>query len=124
MASLCSTPPWSPKPWAAHVAPTPFLGSAVLAPLAILGCRLRRRSSSNGCRSWPAARALPGGAIAEPISGARDGAGVQAVGGGRLTGRALFAIDAAEADVILVVDGEGALCTGGRAMRRASVTRR
>jgi alkylation response protein AidB-like acyl-CoA dehydrogenase len=91
----------------AHVAPTPFLGSAVLAPLAILGSGSQAQQ-----QQWlpklAGGESLAGAALAEPISGARDGAGVQAVGG-RLTGKALFALDAAEADVILVVDAAGAL---------------
>jgi alkylation response protein AidB-like acyl-CoA dehydrogenase len=95
----------------AHVAPTPFLGSAVLAPLAILGA-----GSPAQQQQWlprlAAGERLAGAAIAETVSGARDGAGVSAdvsSGGGRLDGKALFALDAAEADVILVADSSGGL---------------
>jgi len=91
----------------AHVAPTPFLASAVLAPLAILGS-----GSPAQQQEWlpklAAGESLAAAAIAEGISGARDRAGVSA-GGGRLTGKALFALDAAEADVILVADQAGGL---------------
>jgi alkylation response protein AidB-like acyl-CoA dehydrogenase len=91
----------------AHVAPTPFLGSAVLAPLAILGCGTPRQK-----QAWlprlAAGESLAGAAIAEVISGARDGAGVHAADG-RLSGQALFALDAAEADVIVVADRAGGL---------------
>jgi alkylation response protein AidB-like acyl-CoA dehydrogenase len=91
----------------AHVAPTPFLGSAVLAPLAILGS-----GSPAQKQEWlpklAAGESLAGAALAEPISGARDGGGVQAAGG-RLTGKALFALDAADADLLVVADRDGGL---------------
>lgn len=91
----------------AHVAPTPFLGSAVLAPLAILGS-----GSPAQRQEWlpklATGDSLAGAAIAEAISGARDDAGVRAADG-RLTGKTLFAVDAAEAEVILVADGAGGL---------------
>jgi alkylation response protein AidB-like acyl-CoA dehydrogenase len=91
----------------AHVAPSPFLGSAVLAPLAILGV-----GSPAQQQEWlpklAGGQRLAGAALAETISGARDGAGVHAAGG-RLTGRAMFAVDAVEADAVLVVDASGAL---------------
>ena len=91
----------------AHVAPTPFLASAVLAPLAILGS-----GSPAQQQEWlpklAAGESLAGAAITEGISGARDGAGVSAAGG-RLTGKALFALDAVSADAILVADHVGGL---------------
>jgi alkylation response protein AidB-like acyl-CoA dehydrogenase len=91
----------------AHVAPTPFLGSAVLAPLAIL-----RAGSTAQQQEWlpklAAGESLAGAAIAEAVSGARDGAGIIA-GGGRLNGKALFVLDAAEADLILVADSAAGL---------------
>jgi alkylation response protein AidB-like acyl-CoA dehydrogenase len=90
----------------AHVAPTPFLGSAVLAPLAVLGS-----GSSAQKQAWlpklAAGESLAGAAIAELISGARDNAGVHAADG-RLTGQALFALDA-EAEVLVVADSAGGL---------------
>ncbi|MDB5483675.1 MAG: acyl-CoA dehydrogenase domain protein [Caulobacteraceae bacterium] len=91
----------------AHVAPTPFLGSAILAPLAIAGA-----GSPAQQQAWlprlASGDSLAGAAIAETISGARDGAGVGARGG-RLNGKALFALDAAEADIVLVADSAGGL---------------
>jgi alkylation response protein AidB-like acyl-CoA dehydrogenase len=90
-----------------HVAPAPFLGSAVLAPLAILAAGDARLQSkwlprlANG-------EAIAAIAISEAVSGARDGAGVDA-NAGRLTGKALFVIDAAEADLIIVADRTGGL---------------
>jgi alkylation response protein AidB-like acyl-CoA dehydrogenase len=90
-----------------HVAPTPFLGAAVLAPLA-----LTLAGSDAQRREWlptlAAGEALAGAAISEPIAGARDGAGVTA-GGGRLSGKALFAMDVAGAEVLVVADRGGAL---------------
>lgn len=89
------------------VAPTPFLGSAVLAPLA-----LTLAGSDAQQREWlpklAAGETLAGAAISEPIAGARDGAGVTAAGG-RLSGKALFAMDVAGADLLVVADRGGAL---------------
>lgn len=86
----------------AVAAPTPFLGSAVLAPLALNtgGSPWLAKLASGGARA--------GVAIAEPTAGARDGAGVTAASG-RLTGKALFALDAAGADVLIVSDRGGGL---------------
>jgi len=92
---------------AAHVAPAPFLGCAVLAPLAILGA-----GSSAQQDAWlpklAAGEALAGVAIGEGIARARDGAGVKA-SGGRLTGNVLFAIDFGRADLFIVADEAGGL---------------
>ena len=91
----------------AHVAPAPFLGSAVLAPLALRGAGSPAQQAA-----WlprlAAGEALAGIAIGEAIGGARDGAGVTAREG-RLHGKALFAIDAAEADILIVADRAGGL---------------
>jgi alkylation response protein AidB-like acyl-CoA dehydrogenase len=89
------------------VAPTPFLGSAVLAPLALtLG------GSAGQKAAWlpklASGEATAGAAISEPIAGARDGAGVTAQDG-RLSGRALFALDADGADLLIVADRAGGL---------------
>ncbi|MBI1197037.1 MAG: acyl-CoA dehydrogenase [Phenylobacterium sp.] len=89
------------------VAPTPFLGSAVLAPLA-----LTLAGSDEQRSRWlpklASGEAVAGAAISEPIAGAREGAGVSA-DGGRLTGKSLFALDAPGADLIVVADRKGAL---------------
>jgi alkylation response protein AidB-like acyl-CoA dehydrogenase len=91
----------------AHVAPTPFLGAAVLAPLALIAA-----GSSAQRDAWlpklAAGELLAGAAIAEAIAGARDGAGLTAQNG-RLTGKSLFALDAREADLIVAADGAGDL---------------
>ena len=95
------------------VAPTPFLGSAVLAPLA-----LRLGGSDEQKRAWlpklAAGEATAGVAISEPIAGARDGAGVTAEGG-KLTGKALFALDAVGADLLVVADRSGGLHLAAKA---------
>jgi len=90
-----------------HVAPTPFLGSAVLAPLA-----LREAGSAAQQDEWlprlAAGECIAGVAIAEAVAGARDGAGVGAANG-RLDGSALFVLDAGAADVFIVADRAGGL---------------
>ncbi|WP_219217239.1 acyl-CoA dehydrogenase family protein [Variovorax boronicumulans] len=90
-----------------HVAPVPFLGSAVLAPLA-----LREAGSAAQQAEWLPRLArgdcIAGVAIAERVAGARDGAGLQA-DAGRLNGSALFVLDAAQADVFVVADRSGGL---------------
>lgn len=95
------------------VAPTPFLGSAVLAPLA-----LRLGGSDEQKRAWlpklAAGEATAGVAISEPIAGARDGAGVTAEGG-KLTGKALFSLDAVGADLLVVADRSGGLHLAAKA---------
>src|SRR6185437_10546539 len=91
----------------AAVAPAPFLGSAVLAPLA-----LKLGGSEAARAKWlpklAAGEASAGIAIAEAVAGARDGAGVEAADG-RLTGKALFVLDAPGADLLIVADRQGGL---------------
>jgi alkylation response protein AidB-like acyl-CoA dehydrogenase len=91
----------------AHVAPTPFLGSAVLAPLALTGAGSAAQQS-HWLPRLAAGEVLAGVAMAETVSGARDGAGVRA-SGTALTGTALFAMDTARADLIIVADAAGDL---------------
>ena len=87
-------------------APSPFLG-AMLASLA-----LAHAGSPDQQRRWlprlAAGVAVAGIALAEAVAGARDGAGV-ASAAGRLDGRSLFVIDAAEADLFVVADRDGRL---------------
>jgi alkylation response protein AidB-like acyl-CoA dehydrogenase len=87
--------------------PAPFLGSAVLAPLALmLGGDEAQKS-----RCLPALAAgeiIAGAALTEAVGGARDGAGVTA-DKGTLTGKSLFVIDGAEADLLIVADRAGGL---------------
>ncbi|MFZ5721091.1 MAG: acyl-CoA dehydrogenase family protein [Pseudomonadota bacterium] len=95
------------------VAPTPFLGSAVLAPLALRlgGSDAQRNEWLPKLASGEVTAAV---AISEPIAGARDGAGVTAKDG-RLSGKALFAIDAPGADLLVVADRTGGLHLAGSA---------
>ncbi len=86
-----------------RVAPVPFLGSAVLAPVA-----LRAAASAAQQERW-----LPGiaagtcrvGVAATELTARRADAGVTR-SGGRLRGKALLAIDAIDADAFLVPAGE------------------
>ncbi|KRB52402.1 acyl-CoA dehydrogenase family protein [Phenylobacterium sp. Root700] len=91
----------------AAVAPGPFLGACVLAPLAL---RLAGSKAQQG--EWlpkiAAGQVVAGVAIAEQVAGARDGAGVTA-SGGKLTGKALFVTDALIADLFIVADQAGGL---------------
>ncbi|MDR3511160.1 MAG: acyl-CoA/acyl-ACP dehydrogenase [Caulobacteraceae bacterium] len=89
------------------VAPVPFAASAVMAPLALMGAGSPAQQAE-----WlprlAAGEAVAGVAVAEHASGARDGAGVAAANG-RLSGKALFALDAGAADVFVVADRAGGL---------------
>lgn len=87
-----------------HVAPVPFVATAVMAPLALMMAgspaqqkRWLPRLASGELRASVAA--------SEYAGGAREGAGVTA-NGGRLSGKALFAIDFAGADIFIVADRE------------------
>jgi alkylation response protein AidB-like acyl-CoA dehydrogenase len=90
-----------------HVAPAPFIGASVLAPLALL-----HAGSAAQRREWlpklASGQALAGIAISEAIAGARDGAGV-VTKDGRLSGSALFVLDFAQADIFIVADAGGGL---------------
>ena len=91
----------------AAVAPAPFLGSAVLAPLA-----LKLAGSREQQVKWlpllASGKITAGVAISEAVAGARDGAGVDAHDL-RLDGKALFALDARGAGLLIVADRAGEL---------------
>ena len=91
----------------AHVTPAPFLASAVLAPLALIGS-----GSSAQQSAWlprlAAGEVTAGAALAEGVSGGRDEAGVRAAKG-TLTGRSLFALDCVGAALLVVADTMGQL---------------
>lgn len=91
----------------AHVAPSPFLGTAVLAPLALMGAGSKSQQDAWGPK-LASGEIVAGAAIHEWVAGARDGAGVTAQNR-RLSGRSLFAIDAVGADVMVVTDDAGGL---------------
>ena len=78
-----------------HVARTPFLASAVMAPLALAGTPWLKKLASGDVKA--------GVAVSEHAAGARDGAGIQAKSK-KLTGTALFALDADTADIFVVAD--------------------
>ncbi|MBV9330137.1 MAG: acyl-CoA/acyl-ACP dehydrogenase [Alphaproteobacteria bacterium] len=88
-----------------HVAPVPFLGTAVMAPIAF------GAASEAQQRAWLPKLArgeiIAGVAVAEEAAGAREGAKVSAKAG-RLEGRALFVADFA-ADLFVVADSYGGL---------------
>ncbi|MFL5298076.1 MAG: acyl-CoA dehydrogenase family protein [Phenylobacterium sp.] len=90
----------------AAVAPVPFLG-VVLAPLALVagGSDAQRGEWLPRLASGEVVAAM---AIAEQVSGARDGAGVTAKGG-KLTGKAMFVPGGLAAGLILVADQAGGL---------------
>lgn len=89
-----------------HVAPVPFTGSCVMAPVA-----LSELGSDAQKDAWlpkiARGEAVAGVAVTERV-GARDGAGVTAKNGA-LSGKALFALDAASADLFIVADTQGGL---------------
>ncbi len=90
-----------------HVAPTPFLASAVLAPLAISAAGSAEQQAAWLPR-FAAGAALAALAIGEAVAGSGGEAGVTA-SGGRLTGVSAFVIDAAGAEVFIVADRAGGL---------------
>jgi alkylation response protein AidB-like acyl-CoA dehydrogenase len=95
----------------AAVAPTPFLGTAVLAPLALTAAGTAAQQAL-WLPKLAAGEAVAGVAIAEAVAGARDGAGLEARAG-RLDGVSLFAVDAAGADLLVVADRSGGLHLAG-----------
>jgi alkylation response protein AidB-like acyl-CoA dehydrogenase len=78
-----------------HVARTPFVASAVMAPLALSGTPWLRKLASGEIKA--------GVALSEHASGARDGAGIS-VRNRRLSGRAMFALDTDGADILVIAD--------------------
>jgi alkylation response protein AidB-like acyl-CoA dehydrogenase len=85
-----------------HVVPAPFLGPAVLAPLAVMQATPSAQQDQ-WLRAMAAGRLRMGVALSEQAAGRRAGAGVVCKTG-RLYGRSLFAIDGSEAQQFLVVD--------------------
>lgn len=86
-------------------AASPFLGSAVLAPLALTlaGTEEQRRRWLPKLATGAVTAGL---AISEAVAGARDGAGVTARDG-RLSGQTMFALGATGADLLLVGAKDG-----------------
>ena len=88
-------------------APTPFLGTAVLAPLA-----LTEAGSAAQQAEWlprlAAGEAIIGVGLTEALSGARDGAGLR-FDAGRLSGRADFVLDGLQARALIIAVPGGPL---------------
>jgi alkylation response protein AidB-like acyl-CoA dehydrogenase len=88
-------------------APVPFLGSAVLAAIA-----LREAGNVEQQAHWlpriATGKAVVGAALCEALAGARADVGVQ-LRGGRLHGSSCFVIDAAQADAYLLAESDGSL---------------
>ena len=85
-----------------QIAPVPFVGTAVMAPLAIAACG----SASQKSEFLPklaAGERIAGLAISELASGSREKAQITARNG-KLSGRALFVVDFAGADFFIVAD--------------------
>lgn len=88
------------------VAPAPYVGSSVMAPVALA------LAGSDGQRDeWlpriARGETVFGVGVTEQI-GSRESGGVTA-DGGRLTGKAMFVLDGADADMLLIADDTGAL---------------
>ncbi|MBI1260802.1 MAG: acyl-CoA dehydrogenase [Rhizobiales bacterium] len=90
-----------------HVAPSPFVASCVMAPIALV----EAGSPSQQAKYLPplaAGEIIAGVALSEAASGVRDKAGVTA-SNGRLNGKALFVIDYGDADIFIIGDTGGGL---------------
>jgi alkylation response protein AidB-like acyl-CoA dehydrogenase len=105
-----------------HVAPIPFIGTAVMAPLA-----LAKAGSEAQKASWlprlASGEVVAGVALTEVV-GAREGAGVTSHGD-VLTGSALFVIDGPGADIFIVADMAGSLFlveAGAQGLERIDLT--
>ena len=85
-----------------YATPVPFIATAAMAPLALM-----EAGSEEQQATWLPKLASgdirAGVAITEAVSGARDGAGVRAEAA-KLNGKALFALDCAMADLLIVAD--------------------
>jgi len=85
-----------------HVAPVPFVASSVMAPIAIIGAGsdAQRKKYLPKLASGEMIAAV---AISEQASGAREKAGVTAKNG-KLSGKAMFVLDFAGANIFLAAD--------------------
>jgi alkylation response protein AidB-like acyl-CoA dehydrogenase len=90
-----------------RVAPVPFVASSVLAPLAIVGAGSEAQKTKY-LPKLATGEAIAGVAISEPASGARDKAGITAKAG-KLSGKTMFVLDFAGADIFIVADKFGGL---------------
>jgi alkylation response protein AidB-like acyl-CoA dehydrogenase len=90
-----------------HVAPAPFIATAVMAPIAIAGGGSKAQQAA-WLPKLASGETIAGVAVSERAAGAREGAGVTAESGW-LSGTVLFALDAAGADIFIVADKAGGL---------------
>jgi alkylation response protein AidB-like acyl-CoA dehydrogenase len=90
-----------------HVAPVPFVASAVMAPLALMGAGSAKQQEAL-LPKLASGEAVAGVAISERAAGAREGGGVTAASG-KLNGKALFVLDFGAADIFIVADKTGGL---------------
>ncbi len=90
-----------------HIAPVPFVGTSVMAPLALIGA-----GSEAQKQKWlpklAAGEIVAGVAISEQSSGAREKAQISAKNG-KLSGKSLFVVDFSGADIFIVADRFGGL---------------
>jgi len=90
-----------------HIAPVPFAGNSVMAPLALIGS-----GSESQKKTWlprlASGEATAGVAVSEQASGAREKAQISSKAG-RLDGRSLFVVDFAGANIFIVADKYGGL---------------
>ncbi len=90
-----------------HAAPVPFIGSYVMAPLALNGAGSEKQQR-NYLSGLATGERIAGVAVSEQASGARESAGI-AVKNGRLSGKSMFVLDFAEASFFIVADKFGGL---------------
>ena len=90
-----------------HVAPVPFVASSVMAPLAIEGAGSEAQKKKYLAK-LAAGELVAGVAISEQAAGAREKAGISAKAG-KLSGKTLFVLDIAGADIFVVADRFGGL---------------
>lgn len=90
-----------------HVAPVPFIGTAVMAPLALMKAGTVRQRD-HWLPHLASGKTTIAVALSEFGGSTREGAGITA-SNGKLSGKALFAIDFAEARAFIVADRNGRL---------------
>jgi alkylation response protein AidB-like acyl-CoA dehydrogenase len=90
-----------------HLAPVPFAASSVMAPIALMGSGSPAQQESY-LPKIATGETIAGVAVSERAAGAREDAGVSG-SKGKLTGKALFVLDFAGADVFIVADRAGGL---------------
>ena len=90
----------------AAAAPVPFVASAIMAPVA-----LAKAGSAGQKETWlprlAAGEIVAGVGVTEQI-GRRESNGISAANG-KLSGKAMFVLDAAEADLLVIASDDGAL---------------